>query len=105
MTREKISLSDSTSDVVIKMAEGNPGALTVMMSVLKHPKGDLFKLLDMDDMNLRGSKIWIGFKDHCDRDMDKFLECVKSRDKAMVDTINKEHGLSSPAVTNGASFN
>lgn len=91
MARKKIELSDSLMDVVTKMAEGNPGAANVIGMILQNDqtKG-LFTLLDLDDMNIRGPQIWVGFKDHCHQDLDKFVKAANDRDEAMIETINRE---------------
>lgn len=106
-TRESIELTDNTMDVLIKMSEGNPGAVTVLTEMIKrHPMDGLIRILDIDDMNIRGSQIWIGYKDHCGEDIEKFMACCQSRDQAMVDTINANRGMSSDhlAVTHGGSY-
>jgi len=104
MIREKISLSDTPMSVMIKMSEGNPGATTVLM-VMKKKLGQesIFNILSMDDMNIRGAQIWLGYSDHCGKGIDKFLKCVGNRDAKMVATINanyKEH----TAVVGGGSW-
>lgn len=113
MTREAINLSDSTQSVIVKMSEGNPGALTVLVDMLKtQDPTALMNILSLDDMNIRGSQIWVGYKDHCGSDMDKFIQAVKDRDADMVETINREcyhpeidnDGYKHRAVTSGASF-
>jgi hypothetical protein len=42
------------------------------------------RLLDLDDMNMRGSQIWVGFKNHCEGEIDVFLDAVKNRDPELV---------------------
>lgn len=83
--RERINLGDTMEEVAWKMSEGNPGALSVIMRLLTK---NLILLLDLDDMNIRGSAIWVGYKDHCKEDLDRFIECVRTRDLGMVETIN-----------------
>lgn len=104
--REPISLSDSTMDMVIAMSEGNPGGLSVLMDMLKSddPAAPMM-VLSLDDMNIRGTQIWLGYKDHCGSDMAVFLQAIKDRDPAMVATINEQSGIKEQAVTSGASFN
>ncbi len=63
-------------------------------------------------MNIRGSQIWVGYKDHCKQDIEAFKTAISQRDQAMVDTINSEcfqpdldyEGYKEKAVTSGASF-
>lgn len=90
MAREKIELTDNVMDVVVKMSEGNPGGLSVLTEILKkEPTDGFFTILTLDDMNIRGTQIWIGYKDHCNSDLDVFIKAVKDRDQAMVDKINE----------------
>lgn len=103
MERAKLKLSDSFVDVQIKMAEGNPGAASVIGKIMRCPDG-LFTLMDLDDMNIRGSQIWVGYKDHCNEDIDEFILCANSRSAAMVETINNEGGSVHTAVVGGASY-
>lgn len=90
-TREKISLKDSVQDVIVKMSEGNPGAINVLIQ-LYDPKDPetVFEMLQLDDMNIRGSQIWVGFKDFAGGDMKKFRAAIRSRDREMLHVINME---------------
>ena len=88
--REEINYDSPLTDVVALMAEGNIGALTVLIQLLKDKQNGLACLLHLDDMNIRGTQIWIGFKDCCKQDLEKFKERIKSRDAAMVEIINAE---------------
>jgi len=83
--REKIVLSEDVLDIMIKMSEGNSGAATVLAYLHGEP---LVMLLNLDDMNIRGSQIWVGFKDHCNSDIAWFKRAILARDPDMVDTIN-----------------
>lgn len=101
--RKKISLDMSVLDIVTEMSEGNPGALTVMMDLIsKNPDSGVFTLLHLDDMNIRGSQIWVGYKDYAGEDIAKFEEAVIARNPEMVNIINME--CDEKAVTSGASF-
>ena len=69
----RIEGQDTVQDVVIKLSEGNPGALRVCMDIIE--KGgsidpDVFMegaglLLLLDSLSLYGSKIWMLYKDVC----------------------------------------
>jgi len=103
--RQKIGLETNQKELAAMMSEGNPGALSVICQIMKDgPMEFMMTILDLDDMNIRGSQIWLGYKDHCEEDIEKFIECVKGRDKDMVETINREPGERPRAVTSGASF-
>jgi len=105
--REKIGLMDTGMQLLLKMSEGNPGAATVLSDMMKGGTNGFFAILGLDDMNIRGSQIWVGYKDHCGMDMDRFIQAIKNRDAAMVDKINEVCALTAEdekAVTSGASF-
>ena len=103
--RKELAMTNNLKDILIVLSEGNPGALRVMMDWLQKDGDSCFmSFLNLDDMNIRGSQIWVGFKDHCKEDMSKFIECVNSRDEDMVNTINREFITGNhKAVTSGAS--
>ena len=105
MSREAVNFSDSTQTVLVKMSEGNPGAVSVLMDLLKRDDpAALMTLLTLDDMNMRGPQIWVGYKDHCESDIEKFAACINDRDPEMVATVNANSGINEAAVTSGASF-
>ena len=105
--REKIGLLDTGMDILLKMSEGNPGAATVLAELLKKDGTDgFFAILGLDDMNIRGSQVWVGYKDHCGMDMDRFLKAIKDRDADMVERTNEACAMTAEdekAVTSGAS--
>lgn len=112
MVRTNIDPFKSLQDAIFTMSEGNPGAITVLGWCLKEEGQMNFMmgtLLDLDDMNIRGSQIWIAFKDYCGENLDSFIELVKKRDPNMVDMVNQASlkgwtGTQSKAVTSGASY-
>ena len=99
-----IELSMSIQDVIVRMSEGNPGAITVMTEIIgADPLNGFFKILDLDDMNMRGEQIWVAFKDHCGSDIQKLLDALQDRNPEMVDTVNKQCSARHVAVKHGAS--
>lgn len=106
--RQEIGLQDSVMDIVLKLSENNPGAISVLTRIIKE-MGDLgvLTILNLDDMNIRGTQIWYGYKDVCGEDLKKFIDCIRNRDREMVDKINEIVDREEPggyrAVTGGAS--
>ncbi len=89
--REPINLYDDTLDALVKMSEGNIGAITVLMQLVERDDpAKLMVILDLDDMNIRGSQIWVGFKDACGEDIEAFTTAIKNRDPLMIDKINEQ---------------
>lgn len=91
MKREELRLNENLTAWAVKVSEGNPGAATVIAQALKkyHEEAAVI-ILFLDDMNIRGAQIWIGYKDYCGCDIDKFIGCIKEKDQAMIEKINEE---------------
>ena len=87
--REKIGLQMPLMEVITIMSEGNPGALNVLCTLAKEDNGVIL-ILDLDDMGMRGSQIWIEWKDGCGQDLEKFKEFCRSRDETVVSVVNRE---------------
>lgn len=103
--RPKISGQDSLSAVIVKMAEGNPGALDVCMRMTARDPAGLFVLLSLDDMNIRGEQIWIAYKDFAKEDISLLIESANSRNHTLVTVVNANSTHpSGPAVKSGASY-
>ena len=75
---ERIKLEDTLKDVIIKMSEGNPGAMKLLMDMLQYTSG-LERILDLDTMGIYGSQIWVGYKNHCGSDIENFLKTIKRK--------------------------
>lgn len=104
MARQKISLNTSLKEAIIFMSEGNPGALRVLCELVKSdPMTGMVDVLHLDDMNIRGSQIWVGYKDYCREDIEKFRVALRERNKEMVEIINQEC-QEEQSVVGGASY-
>ncbi len=107
--REKINgMMTDPMAMLVTMSEGNPGAASVLAMLMEDsPETGFMKVLGLDDMNVRGPQIWVGFKDHCKQDLETFKTAISSRDEDMVQTINENclhPGFTEEAVPSGASF-
>jgi hypothetical protein len=89
-TRKEIDMKMSTMDMLMLMSEGNPGALNVLAQIVRGDPNGFITILNLDDMNIRGTQIWVGFKDYCGSDMEKFKTLVTARDPKMIAHINRE---------------
>lgn len=101
--RKKIRMDMSIMDVCLLMSEGNPGALSVLAQLMKEENG-LFIILDLDDMGIRGSQIWVAYKDGCDSSIEKLKAFCRDRTQSIVDIVNKHCEHDCPrASTHGKS--
>ncbi|AZB07466.1 hypothetical protein EG344_00725 [Chryseobacterium sp. G0162] len=81
----KIQLTDNTMDVVVKMSEGNPGAMGAIMEILTkggtidpNAMGGLGSVLFLDTLGIYGTDIYILFSDICDRSLSKMLAVLRA---------------------------
>ncbi len=104
MERREIDIKkDTMKDFYHLMSEGNPGAITVLGNIMSNdPISGFNTLLHLDDMNIRGSQIWVAFKDYCKKDLSMLVEAVFKRDPKMVSKVN-EFPYDWLATTGGAS--
>lgn len=91
--REPIPESFSGGELIVLMAEYNPGALSVLMEIsINYRAEDIWVKLAiaLDDMNIRGPQIWVGFKDFARSNLETFVTAIIRRDAKMIDVINRE---------------
>lgn len=86
-----ITLNDSVMDAVVKMAQGNPGAATVLAKIIQaDPIGGFIDICHMDDMGLKGPAIWVAYKDFAKNDLTVLTEAVRSRSKDLIAAVRAE---------------
>jgi hypothetical protein len=72
-------LTDSAQDLIIKMSDGNPGAITVLTKLLFIPSGiGPLLALWLDEWKIYGSSIWILYKDWCSENLDTMVEAIQN---------------------------
>ena len=82
----RIGLTDTGKSAVVKLCDGNPGAITVMCNMLAQGAaidpdsafGGLGVLLAMDAEEIYGSRVWMLFKDVCGQDLNKTLALLRA---------------------------
>jgi len=82
----RIELKDTITNVIVKMAEGNPGAISTIMAILEqHDKidpqatiGGIGVLLLLDTYEIYGTDIYVLFNDKCNRDVRQMLMLLRA---------------------------
>lgn len=82
----RIDFNDTTVSALIKMADGNPGAISAMMAILEkhqsiHPQaalGGIGTIMMLDEYGIYGSSIYVLYSDKCDRDVRKMVMLIRS---------------------------
>lgn len=85
-TNTRIKLMDDTTSTAEKISEGNPGAVTVCLQLLKHGAkidpdamfGGLGCLLSLDSYAIYGASIWMLYKDVCKEDIVKTIAVLRA---------------------------
>lgn len=74
----KLDLADSAQTILIKMSEGNPGALSFLLDLFteKGPMDFCQVCLKLDGAELYGSHIYMLWNDCCNRDLDKTFRMI-----------------------------
>lgn len=82
----RIELTDSLMSMMMKMVDGNPGAINVLMRTIKEGPsidpdcafGEMGAILSLDTLDVYGSDIWILYKDVCGNDLTLMLALIRS---------------------------
>src|SRR3990172_6720792 len=91
--KERITLQDSGMTAIMKMAEGNPGALTVCLQLLERVEridpgncmGGMGSILSLDSAGIYGEHIWMLYKDVCGEDLVKTCAVMRSWQLGFID--------------------
>lgn len=96
----KIKLNMSIVDAITELSEGNPGAINVMVRLLREAEaidpdsvfGASGPLMNMDSFGVYGSKIWVLFKDVCGSNLRTLILLLRSVQLGFIDRSQlKEH--------------
>jgi len=87
----RLKLNDTVRDVLLKLADGNPGAMNVIAQLLAKEDG-LLHVLKLDDLEIYDSLIWLCYKDLLGSDIDKLYNLLKTNklEEAIKETIETD---------------
>ena len=110
----RVALDDSPLTGMVKMAEGNIGAATVLSELFREgatidPQSDLGgfgPVLQLDDMEIYGSHIWILYKYICKEDLRSMVALIRARQLGIISqqelkaaiAAGKKNTLDVPAI-------
>lgn len=87
MKRDVLKLEDSLMDMVVKMSEGNPGAMACVAELAKVEKDidpdsafsamGVGAMIQLDGLGIYGSPIYILWSDQCGRNPNKMLGLLR----------------------------
>ena len=82
----RIELNDTVANAILKMSDGNPGAITAMSDILKEAAdidpqsamGGMGPILMLDTWEIYGTDIYVLWSDKCQRDVRKMLMLLRA---------------------------
>jgi len=88
----RINLEMTPMDAIVKMADGNPGAVTVMCELLKPDLAEGFMdICRLDDLELHGPDIWLAFKDICGSDIKTLRDRLRNNYHKLSEDVQRLH--------------
>lgn len=83
---DRIQLTDNIMDVMVKMSDGNPGAIQALMDIHENgaaidPQGflgGLGAIMILDTWDIYGTDIYILWNDKCNKDVRKMLMIMRA---------------------------
>jgi hypothetical protein len=103
--QERITLQDNLISAAVKLAEGNPGAVTALLELAKQneridpdcafgPVGPLFQL---DTLGIYGSRIWMLYKDVCGQNVLYTLAVLRAVQLGIVPPFDLDAAINFPS--------
>ena len=101
MGTERVTLEMSIEDIVLALAEGNPGAARVCVELLAKGEeidpdnalGGFGTMLLLDTLGLYGSRIWMLYKDVCGQDLVKMVAVLRAWQLAILTSGAIAHAI------------
>ena len=97
----RIQLTDNIQSMCVKMVDGNPGALSVCMQMLKEgdkidPQavfGGVGQILALDTERIYGSRIWMLYKDVCNENLTKTIALLRGIQLGLIKSTEVQHAI------------
>lgn len=95
------SLEQTGMEVLLSLADGNPGAVSVMAKVIKHmPEVDptawhpWLPIFMLDQYEIYGPDIWVLFKDVCGKEIVYFLAFLRAKQLGLIPLEELKNAIS-----------
>jgi len=97
----RIGLDDTLMSSMVKLSEGNPGALNVLLQLSSQNAeidphdfaGALGSILSLDSHAIYGPRIWMLFKDVCGENITKVVVCLRAVQLGFISEEKLAHAI------------
>jgi hypothetical protein len=97
----RIELTDSAMSIMVKLSEGNPGAATALVAMVKDGEkidpqssfGAFGGPLNLDTFGIYGPRIWMLYSDVCGKDVTKTLGLLRSVQMGKLTRESLDHAI------------
>jgi hypothetical protein len=101
MGKERVTLNDTGISSMIKLAEGNPGALTTLMKIMQEGEkidpdnfmGSMGTILMFDTFGIYGSRIWMLYKDVCGQSLTHTIAVLRACQMGLITSAVMNHAI------------
>jgi hypothetical protein len=84
-----ISQSDNTTTIMMKMANGNPDAMLVLLQLLAK---SMLSIFAAEEMGLRGAALCVAYEEYAYRNIDVLIQGLKTNDPMLTAIIKFTEG-------------
>jgi hypothetical protein len=97
----RIKLEDTVMSACIKMSDGNPGAISVMASMVRDGEkidpdsfmGGFCNVLELDTLGIYGPRIWMLYKDVCGQDLRVTCAILRANQLGFLSENKLQHAI------------
>lgn len=99
--KTRIEFTDTMMDAIMKLVEGNPGAISVVTQMVQRNSNidpddafsELGPLLALDSHAIYGSRIWMLYKDVCKHNLNHTLGLLRCVQMGILDEKKLQHAI------------
>lgn len=96
-----IELDDTTASVTVKMAQGNPGAMQVILRIFQEGAaidpdnaiGSIGTILHLDTFEIYSHRIWMLYKDVCKENLVNMISIVRAVQLGLITKDVMNHAI------------
>ena len=77
-------VAETIIKIMVDISDGNPGAINAMMMCMEE---DLASIFAIEKSGLRGSQIWLAYKDYSNCDTKKMIRGIIDKDPSLKEVL------------------